>query len=430
MFSFSRTPEPPTVSGIRPMHVANSNGRIAKAQEAGRLIATDLSLGACRSHQAACELRSQLGLPGIPEPASLQTEEDAYPIQSAMSHLTDLELQGDRVVLQALRFAVEVRTAIEASRFPLLIAVILPRFGKTLDRCDSLFLRFLLQSLRSTRHEFLLVASEDDDCAIPVDWMVHWDREPMCSPIKEVDNIWRLVPGIVTRDIIEAIDAPLNGTAGFALPEGRFLIPPVLRRNPAAIAPECWDGLASLDKMPPWVASYAMCHCRPRGVNGLFLTNRSYIEFQSGGLEIALRLLDRAIAFAPSHLHRGLSELLSQGIRIIAGQFDTAAELNVPQRGLPPLIRGFLLMTKGWALTMSDRPGAAEPFLNEAKSLLRECPFRQEYLCLVNITALARLKQGDWEGAMASERCISENLVSFKNGAWQVKYIKIGRAHV
>jgi hypothetical protein len=232
-----------------------------------------------------------------------------------------------------------------------------------------------------------------------------------------------LVPGIITLAVAEALQVAGRKEDLLPLPEGCFLVAPELRQDPRRIAPEEYDRLAIMGRRIPWLAAYASYHCRDHAVKRRFLWEQARREFQAGAFELASRLLYRVIPLASTPVERGVYQLSAQSVHILDEQFERAAELPVPDARLPAELSGWLWHTKGWALAMLEKPAEAETCLKEARELLAGIKDREEYLYLMNISALNRLKLGDWKGSLDMENEIRSSLERVTSGLWQIRYI-------
>jgi tetratricopeptide (TPR) repeat protein len=422
MTTFSRDPGTLSLTGIRAPDVRSLVGNLTADSFLGRFIAADLSLGAWRTHQVAAEFRAQLGLEGeTPTPAA---GNDAGSGRSRVGRLIDMDTRGDRITLEALQQATEVKAAV-ADRSPTVFCVFAPRYKLGWEPSDALFVRFFAQALQSTPHRLVLVSFEADDPVVLPDWNITWSSAPRLRTAQlnvAGQTVVGLIPGIVTPQVADALQ--LTNTASLLELSGScLLVPPEWRSDFNNVAPERYDDLVANARQVCWLAAYASCHGSSHTVNTWSLWQHARKEFEAGGFGIALRLLTRAISLARTAAERNVFQLLAQSARIVSSQFKAAADCPDPGEEIPDELRGWLFHTKGWALTMLDRNAEAEPFLEKAQHLLRKMQGHEEYLYLLNISALNRLKLGDWEAALSIEREIRSVLDGVQAGFWQLKYV-------
>lgn len=420
MKNFARHPGRLHFTGIR------AGGLRSLASASGGLLAADISLGAWRSHQIASELCAQLGLPdGAAGPAEARADRAGVP-RSKIGRLIDTETRGDRITLDALRLAALVHEAMR-DREPMTLCILLGRHGIPWERGDALFVRFLAQAWSSPAHRLVLVSCGVEDPVLPLDWSVTWSSEaPDSAPAtpREGSPASSLVPGIITPRIAEALGSVDGGLGALIkLPGDCLLVPPELRGDPRAIAEERYDQLAVTARSIPWLAAHASYRGSDHAVNPSLLWEHACRELEVGGTGIALRLLERATPLARSLAERSVFQLLIQGAQVASGRFEDAANALDPEARAPAELRGWLWHTKGWALTMRSRPVEAEVCLEQARELVQKTGDLEEYLYVMNISALNRLRSGDWEGALAFEEQIRSALAGVSTGGWQLRYI-------
>ncbi|WP_437587677.1 hypothetical protein [Sorangium sp. So ce1000] len=430
MSTLTRDPGPLRLEGIRGADLRSLASDLTGAQ--GRLVVADMSLGSWRSHQIASELCAQLGLPEPdvgPPPAG-----GAGGPSSRIGRLIDSDTRGDRATADALRLATEVRDAV-AAHAPTVFCVVVGPHDVPWEPGDALFVRFLAQALSATAHRLVLVTCAAQDPMLPSGFSASWSGAARIAPAAAVGDeqaSWTLIPGVLTPDVIEALPLARGAAPFVPLPGGCSLVPPELRPDPRVVAPELYGRLAAAARQVPWIAAYAACQGSDGAIDPSFLWEHARREFEAGGAGIALRLLQRAIPLARSVPERGVFLLLAQALRIASGLFAQAAEAPDPDERSPAELRGWLWHTKGWALTMRERHAEAEACLERAREALRGTGLTEEYLYVMNISALNRLKLGDWEGALALEDTIRTALDGVTTGVWQLRYINslnLGRLH-
>jgi tetratricopeptide (TPR) repeat protein len=139
--------------------------------------------------------------------------------------------------------------------------------------------------------------------------------------------------------------------------------------------------------------------------------------FAEGSWDLAARLVGRAAEGGPRF------EAHAQGMRIAMQDFEAAAAGPDPTPLYGSKLRAFLLESKGWALTMLNEPRRAEEYLASARSSMAGQNGSRDYLYLLNISALNRLKLGDADGAMAMEQEIRSAHDRLPDRDWPLEYV-------
>jgi tetratricopeptide (TPR) repeat protein len=425
VYNFVHDPGPLHLSGIRSANQRALTERLLEISSTSRLVVADLTLGAWRHFQVAREIFTQLGvspsLAGTPRQARPNS---SLPPPSRVGHRIDRETRGDQVVMDAFHLTGKVVQALVNTPQPTTFCVLTS--AHAWDPADALFVRFLTQSLQSTDHRILLVLCGSDDTYLPRDWIVNWlsvqsSEKPTRGESPEA--MLHLIPGIVTADIAHFLDAvaadletliPLSG--------GCFLVPPCSRCELGSASREQYDRLAAVASQVDWLAAYGNYWGSNGALNPTPLWEYGRAVFDASGLNLAIRLLERAISRARTPAERAVFEIMAQGARILSGRFEDVAGVE-PHEHLAPELRGWLSFTGGWGLTMLEKPTDAEPYLESARNLLGNNGDTDEYLYVLNISALNRLKLGDWEGAFAQEQRIRSKLDRITAGRWQISYI-------
>jgi tetratricopeptide (TPR) repeat protein len=413
------------------MRAANPHaltGWLLELSAAGGLLAADLSLGAWRHFQVACDLFAQLGLE---DPASrpLKARRGApvvpeLPPSRGVGQLIDRETLGELCVLDAFRLADETVGALKVCK-AMTLCVLAGSHGLAWEPADVLFVRFLAQALRPTEHQLLIVACGRQDPGLPPDWSVTWSEVPPGSEpatAGDPDSPLSLVPGVITAELRRRLD-PKGVQALIHLRGGCFLVPPVLRCGLGTAPSERYDQLGRAASGIAFLASYASYWGTDTAISPSSLWEHVRSVFDAGGFGLAIRLLERAMRAARTPRERAVFELLAQGARIRSGQFEDAARIDEPDQRVAPELGGWLWFTKGWGLTLLEKPSEAEMCLERARDLLGGRGESDEYLYVLNISALNRLKLGDWDGAFEAEQRIRSQLEGIDSGRWQIAYI-------
>jgi tetratricopeptide (TPR) repeat protein len=401
-------------------------------------IATDLSLGAWRGCQAATELEAQTGLTSATrcgvELAPLITGELVPTYADFVGTAIDAESSGDQTIIDALQRATLLASVLRAGMTRCCL-VSAPRYGLTWEKHDALLIRFLAEGLRESRCRLVLVSGTDEEPTLPDGWIVRWRAVRSREKIARSKCLLGLVPGVVEPDLAAAMEAsdPLCAVAHLPLTKGRILLAPECRRPPAKVSRLEYDRLAVVTRSIGWLAAYAQYFGNNFHINPYFLCKEAGQRLGEGGHQIALRLLERAVACATSPEVSTMCQSYAQGMRIALQQFQEAADAAEPPRSAPAPLRGFLLQCKGWGLVMSGQAAKAERCLREALALLTPWLKNREYSYLLNISALAALKLGNLDGALAVEQSIEASLSDPVRRDWHLWYINsinIARLHL
>ncbi len=426
--TITRDPGLLTVAGIRAGTLAALRQALAQYALAATPIAADLSCGAWQSHQVAQEFCAQLHLERPRQvpfvPAAPPGNQPPPSHGELVGTRIDAETRGDRTILEALALATRVVQA-SATHPPLAFVIVMPRYHLPWEAENLLFVRFLVQGLRDTPHQVRVIAADAQDPPVPDGWQIHWLNE--APPPVELGrpSLLHLVPGVADAALAGTIDPTPVGdrTDVWPLAAGHFLLAPECRRNPQEVSPLVYDHLAAMAALPEWLRAYAQCYGDDPYVDAAFLSAVAKQRFAEGGTGIALRLLDRAIAAAPDPVARATYQAQSQGMLITLTQHAQLAAMPDPEPGVWPQLRAILLEGKGWGLTMLNAADRAQPYLEESRRLFDQQHYPREYLYLLNISALSRLRAGDVPAAQALEHEIETTLAQQPQRDPHLEYI-------
>lgn len=396
--------------------IACDDGTVLRALAAGgRLFAADLSLGSWRGQALASDLAGQLGMAiqtvadaGMPEMTSNGPPSYAALIGEGI----DCEAMGDTLVVRAFALARTLARAFADLDGPATIAILAPRWGEAWGRDNELLLRFLARMLAGTKAELLIACAAD--ATLPDGWPVHW-RKTVPTAVAHAPETARagllsLVPGLVNAALALDLGEAASLGACIGLPNGWMLVPPEWRRPPTEVSRLKFDKLAARARSTEWLNAYG----RYRGSNvhadPINLAATAWRHRSHGGVEVALRLLDRACTCATVPAQRAALECQRQGMRIGCQRYTQAAVADDPPVSAAAPVRAFLYEAKGWGLAMTGRGADALEQLRHAEALLPADGLDLERLYLENIKALALLRSGDEAAALASERGIAARL--------------------
>lgn len=436
---FTRDPGPLVLPGFLAQTSETLQFEIKRAGLEASWVAADLSLGAWRGHQVALEFCSQLGidLPRVEVSAREKAREDrnieiAY--ADIVGEFIDAEALGDLSTIASLQFASRIRETVLRG-IPRVFLVIAPRYGLPWEGENILFIRLFAQALKGTRSVLVLIATGESDPEIPPDWMVTWRGSRQASPAIARDDIVGLIPGVVCSDLVDTLQAAGLVKRGDLIPLAmdHWLVAPERRRTPTAVSRLEFDRLGGLASGHRWLDAYAQYYGNNLYVEPWLLYAEAQRRFAEGGSGITLRLMERAITQVRVGLDWGILQAYAQGLRVALHRFGEAAEIVDPPAALSVELRVFLLQCKGWGLVMMDEVSLAEECFRQARELTDTgSRDRREYLYLLNISALCRLKAGEVESALALEKEIEERrarLLAADRRLHYVNSINIARIH-
>lgn len=420
-----------------------------------RCLLVDLSLGAWRGHEAARQLGDQLGLaPSLPRPgpnSGLDIEQPGTLPRCAeqISAGIDVEAAGDPGRRAATRLADQVMAALGERASETTVLVLVPRVLAPQvpvsrpvagwEDEDAAFVHSLAARLRRAGGMVRLVATEAGAPALPASWAATFpDSRPTPGSDTAVttapssDPALGLVPGLLDPMLVLALRA--DATRLVSLPMlrgGRLVIPPEWRHAAENAPPSGYDELGARACGVPWLCAYAQAHGGAASADPRLLCAQAWATFREGGGGVALRLAGRAVELARGEREQAALRAWLDGMRIALFRYAEAAASPDPSPELPPALRGFLLQAKGWGLAMApEAPQAhpaqahpAEAYLAQARELLADPADEREYLYLLNISALARMKAGHPEEALGWEREIEARAAKLIPRDYQLMYV-------
>ena len=427
---FTRDPGPFALLGVRAHTHEILQREIDSAGLEGVWTVSDLSLGAWKGHQVARDFCEQLAidLSCCEHPAPVETSEDrsiAISYADIVGEFIDAEARGDRSTIESLNFAKWIIRKVEADA-PRLFMVVAPRYAIPWESENILFIRLFAQALKGTRCGLVLIAADESDPDVPVDWNVNWSGGAQAPPAITGEDIVGLVPGVIAPELADTLrraELPLRENL-IPLANGYLLVPPERRRDPKNVPRLEFDRLGMAARPYGWLDAYAQFHGNNMYVEPWFLFAEARRRFAEGGTEITLRLLERAIAHIRMGLDWGVLQSYAQGLRVASRRFTDAGRIPDPPTTFPNDMRSFLLQSKGWGLVMTgDLPLAGHCF-RQARALTdRTGGDRREYLYLLNIFALYQLKIGEIEDALATEREIEERRQRLSRPDRRLQYV-------
>jgi tetratricopeptide (TPR) repeat protein len=412
---FTRDPGPLALHGFRSCNQETLRLELDRAGLQGSWVVADLSVGAWRGHQVAREFCAQLAVkPLVAEFLAAETMNRDQDIEIAYADVIgkfiDAEASGDRATITSLHYARQIRDVAQGAT-PRVFMVVIPRYGMPWEPENVLFIRLFAQALKSTRSTLALIATGEGDPEVPVDWTIAWSGGAQTSRTNTGDDIVGLIPGVIAPDLADMFHA--TGLPGrenlIPLANGHWLVPFERRRPPTAVPRLDFDRLGTLARSHGWLDAYAQYYGNKMYVDPWFLYAQAQQRFAEGGTGITLRLMERALAQVRVGLEWGILQAYAQGLRVASFRFADAAGIADPPTTLPADLHCFLLQCKGWGLVMIDELAHAEECFRRARELTDpESRDRREYLYLLNISALCRMKAGELEIALGLELEIEE----------------------
>jgi len=428
----TRLPSAPPCEGIR---IAGLDGLLAALDERGVVspVVADLTLGAWRGQELARTCFAQLGIEwplrdeqpddgelAAPWIAALNGKTvDGRAAASAIGDWIDSEGRGNASALAALMLAEHLLGAL--GERSLSLVVLAPRFGLPWQTENFALLRFLAYGARAV--DRVIVVGQEEVTGLSA----RWSDAPSAAPRPQPTGLAALVPGALDAETAQALQA-----AGHPLEGGFSLVPPEWRQPPTATSRLQHDQLAAAP-VDSWLRAYAFVHGNNYFVDPWFLCREANSRLAEGGGEIALLLMERAANCARSPADRATLLALTQGFRIALLRYQEVTTAPDPSPTLPPFLRGAMLMTKGWGLVMSGEAERAEPYMQGARELLGPVlGCNRQFLYLLNISALNRVRLGDIAGALTIENQIeaaSATLEDRDNRLDYVNFINLARLH-
>ncbi|MGH2844216.1 MAG: hypothetical protein ACRDKL_11645, partial [Solirubrobacteraceae bacterium] len=402
-------------------------------------------LGAWRGHEAARQLGEQLGLaPSLPHRCPNLGPDSAQPGTpprgaEQISAGIDVEAAGDPARRAAITLADQLLAALgeranETTVLVLAPRVLAPRPAAGWEDEDAAFVYSLAVRLRRAGGLVLLVATEASEPVLPASWTATFPGNDSTAgaAAPSGDSALGLVPGLLDPMLVLALRT--DATQLTSLPMlrgGRLVVPPEWRPTVGNAPPSGYDELAARACGVPWLCAYAQAHGSAATADPRLLCAQAWATFRDGGGGIAIRLAGRSVELARGERERAALRAWLEGMRIALFRYAEAAASPDPSPELPPSLRGFLLQAKGWGLAMAPeaqqthpaQEHPAEAYLAQARELLADPADEREYLYLLNISALARMKAGHPEEALGWEREIETRAAKLIPRDYQLLYV-------
>lgn len=386
------------------------------AAKGSRVAVADARFGTWTPHSIATQWIGQI----VGQDIALKN--DAPPIASLMSlgdamcAGIDEEGKGNRALLSAFGTARQLATLL--ARRPCGLILLAPVMGFDWLADATLFLGYLEEMVPETRVTILTGESP-----VPCERGDEAGAAAQDSPVPRA---------IRANSLAAAIPSAMSPrtVSLFGEAEKRDLL--ILENGWAIAAPESRGGDA-------WLFSAAdIARLGPLGLGALrgFATYYSASETcgawqccvdawricHAGPRELAPMLMDQAVERAAAGGERETLRAQRQALRIATSNYPVAAAELPPEPQADPATAGFIEQTRGWGLVMIGQPAAAHAALRRALALRPVGPPARADLLLMNIAALAELRAGYPDEAMALEKQIELGLESIP-GAEELRFV-------
>lgn len=402
--------------------------------ETRRLIVADLSLGCWRPLQLAAELAAQLGV-ALPQPETpMPLPESGALDADAVGHWVDAEARGDSALALADRAVRGLAPALAEAQAT--VAVLVPSSPKLWRAADLWTLRLLAAAAETAGFPLVLGHGGATAPALPPGLIAGWRSPPdprtglpaaaagLLDPAPPAEAAWiGAVPGVMAPPLAQALGIGVEAAQALvALPAaGIALVPPELRA--AAAGNE--DALATLHGRAggvPWLAASAAARAG-RPLAGAELLAPAWSAFGAGAIDLAEELASAALAGTTDARQRVEAQLALQTLRLVGQDYAAMAAAEPPPAAAPAADRRQLDRFRGWGKALTGDGEEALALLGGIPGTepLDEQPWLDLYLR--NITALALVRAGKVEAALAIETDIAERLATLERPSWQLVYL-------
>lgn len=373
----------------------------------------DLSLGAMIAHKAAKDTYNQLGLdfpvPKQNKSSSIILSTDKY--ANIASQGVDSEARGDIAISDAYAYASTAAPHIQQN-----VYIVNALFDRNIDEADHAFVYFL--SRLTNANNFII---------INIDPPENVNNLQKSTADKALDKLYTLVPGLISGDQAKVLVSSQKPSL-YSLNNGLFLIDPFARKPPLTIDCECYDWLSIKTSAFYDLHLYSQMFCSEGVANKNVLARHADTLYIQGHVELALAAVERLMA-----LTHDLEQLLwlvrLQGMRIGKCQFKQAASQTIPEKLEDKGFQSFLWMTRGWGLIMTGQTAEANECFSMADKLNQHVSDASENLYFLNITALGKVRAGDFSAAETIEKRIEKCLEKSEHIDWALKYINSINLH-
>ena len=392
-------------------------------QLARQCVFSDLSLGAWRGHWIGREIFQQLECDFPERPQSNVSEgRENDPETGIIAQLIDNEGRGDLDWLFSHSLALQILKNINKKRMKWIV-IIAPIIEMDWGRENVQLIGFLAQGCRDVGCDLLLVAADGASLSFGHGkWDMRWlgsPKEDQHNP--ETDPLYS-VPGIIPLRLGENVSLPSDS---LTLSNGSLLLSPLKRDAVRRPLREILSDFITEPSSPQceWLAAFIYADEKCDDGEAGFLIRSAAHRADEGGLEIGLRLLEKAKIKTSDEFLQTYINLQRQSFLIRSRKFEAAAAGPLPPEGLPDRLKASLYQSKATGLVMTNKPVEAEEYFERARASMGSHSDSKGYLYLLNTSALNKLRIGAAEEALAYEKIIEEKLRHEKETDWHATYI-------
>ena len=411
-----------------------ASGSPAPSGQPRRLIVADLSLGGWRPLQLAAELAAQLGVTLPPTETPMPLPESGALDADAVGHWVDAEARGDSALALADRAVRSLAPALAAAQAT--IAVLVPAEPTRWRAADLWTLRLLAAAAETAGFPLILGHGKATPPALPPGLAADWRSAPdpradlsaaaaaLLDPAPPADAAWiGAVPGVLAPPLAQALGIGVEAAQALvALPAaGIALVPPEVR----AAAVDSENALVTLHGRAgsvPWLAASAATRTGPPLASPALLAP-AWSAFGAGAVDLAEDLASAAVDGVTGPGQRVEAQLALQTLRLVGQDYAAMAAAEPPPADSPEPDRRRLDRFRGWGKALTGDGEEALALLGgiPGEEPLDEQPWLDLYLR--NIAALALVRAGRAEKALAVETDIAERLATLEQPSWQLVYL-------
>ena len=371
-----------------------------------RQVVADLGLGAWTPHALPVQILGQLLGKDVAHKTQSAKTSVAMSLGDSMSAGIDQEGRGNRALLTAYQNARQIGTLLLQQQASAVIVA--PAFGIAWRYEDQLLVEYLVSLFPEVELHFAVLAGSTP--VWPKDWSVELAAGGNAQAVTQGESLLARLPGAVGPAALAACPAAERG-ALFELGNGWAVVRPEWRRAPAPgtftraeVAALPALGLRNL-------AGYALYHSTHLADDCWAFCQEAWRQFDAGYRELGFFFIEVARETAAEESNKAIFACHRQAMHLASAHYTDAGSSLEPMTALPEQMRGFLLETKGWGLVMANRPAEALPHLHAALGLCEPEVPDVPYLFLLNITALAEVRSGNFDAAFALEKKIERLIV-------------------
>ncbi len=377
---------------------------------------SDLSLGAWRGHWVIRELTTQLNLniSSILQPViSFESKDENY--IETINQLIDNEGEGDQNFMLAYESCKNIVTALSEQKIKWVI-IIAPIDKEIEWESENIqFMNLLIDGLKNSNCNVGIISTNKSN--IPDGWELEFKYS---NKNNASNDTYFSIPGILDTTLSRFINDPILESS-LKLSNNYIVIPPNIREK-------LNDDIAILNDLEgySWLKAYYELMGLSSDQNIIyFLQLEAAKRFSEGGYGIALKILENIKNREIPNLQLAFTIMQIQNIRIALMAFSDAAMENFPFEELAKEYKYSLALSKAWGLVMINCPKEAEPYFKFVQEYFLESSMsdKKEYLYLLNIYALNKLRLGDLDSAFSFEKEIENKLLKQDKKEWHIFYI-------